>query len=92
MPKLFVTDIASEAQLKVHVTDIRSEAHAVIFETTDHWDAADPLVWCYTDIASEADRIAYFTDSAFDADLVVFKTDVRSDVQWNDGSKSGLLA
>ncbi len=91
MPVLFKTDIASDADLKVHVTDIRTEAALVIYETTDRWAATEKPIWCYTDIRSEADKVVYFTDSAWEADLVVFKTDVQSDAGWVDSSKEGLL-
>ena len=91
MPKLFKTDIASEAGLKVFVTDIRSEADLVIFETTDAWAATEGPIWCYTNIRSEADKIIYFTTMKFEADLVVFKTDVQSDAQWLNSGKSHLL-
>ena len=88
MPKLFATDIPAEAQLKYCVTGIRSDAHAVIHQTTDQWAATDPLVWFWTDIRSEADKLACKVDSAFDADIVVYFTDIASDAEWLDGSKS----
>lgn len=91
MPRLFKTDIASEANLKVFVTDIRSEADAVVHETGDSWDATTPLVWCYTDVRGEADRVVYFADNQWDADLKVFVTDIASDVEWRDAGKSTLL-
>jgi hypothetical protein len=91
MPKLFKTDIESEANLKVFVTDIRSDSDAVIHETENAWDAGVPLVWCYTDIPSEADRIVYFADSQWNADIVVFKTDIASDVEWINDGKAGVL-
>jgi hypothetical protein len=91
MPKLFKTDIASEADLKVYVADIRSEAHLIVYETTDQWAATEPQIWCYTDIRSEADKIVHFTTMQWDADLVIYKTDIQSDAGWADSSKSGLL-
>ena len=91
MPKLFKTDIASEANLKVFVTDIRSDAELIVYETTDAWAATESPIWCYTDIQSEADKIVYFTSSRWEADLAVFKTDIQSDAGWVDSSKSGLL-
>ena len=63
MPKLFKTDVHSDAELKVFVTDIRSDAHLVIFETTDAWAATEQPIWCYTDIRTEADKVVYFTSS-----------------------------
>ena len=57
MPKLFKTNISSEANLKVFVTDIRSEADLVVYETTNQWEAAESPIWCYTDIQSEADKL-----------------------------------
>jgi hypothetical protein len=50
MPKLFVTDIESGADLKVHVTDIRSEAHIAVYETQSEWEATEPQIWAYTTI------------------------------------------
>jgi len=82
--KLFQTDIASEANLKVFVTDIRSEAELIVYETTDQWLATESPIWCYTDIQSDADKIVYFTQAQWDADLVVYKTDVQSDAGWVD--------
>ncbi len=92
MPKLFRTDIASEADLKVHVTDVRGEADLVVYETTDPWAATESTVWCYTDILGEAAKRVYFTDSQFEADLIIFKTDVQSDAEWVNQGKAGLLA
>jgi hypothetical protein len=92
MPKLFKTDISSEADLKVFVTDIRSEADLIVYETTSQWEATESPIWCYTDIQSEADKIVHLTSSQWEADLVIFKTDVQSDAGWVDSSKSGLLA
>ena len=91
MPKLFVTDIASVADLKACVTDVRSEADLIVYETTDEWAATESPIWCYTDIQSEADKTIYFADSPFDADLIVFKTDVQSDAGWANSAKSHLL-
>lgn len=91
MPKLYKTEIASGAQLKVFVTDIRSEADVIVYETTDAWAATEPTIWCYTDIQSEADKVVYFTQSAWEADLVIFKTDISSDAEWVNGAKTGLL-
>lgn len=91
MPKLFKTDIASEANLKVFVTDIRSEAELIVYETTDSWAATESQIWCYTDIQSEADKVVYFTVARWEADLVIYKTDVQSDAAWVDSSKAGLL-
>jgi len=39
MPKIFKTDIESEADLKVLECDVRSEAHLVFYETTSMWEA-----------------------------------------------------
>jgi hypothetical protein len=91
MPKLFKTDVLSDAELRVFVTDIRSDAHLVIFETTDAWAATEQPIWCYTDIRSEADKVVYFASSQWEADLVVFKTDIQPDAGWQDSSKSHLL-
>jgi adenylosuccinate synthase len=91
MPKLFKTDIASTANLKVFVTDIRSEADLVVYETTDAWAATESQIWCYTDIQSEADKIVYFVGSQFEADLAIYKTDVQSDAVWLNSEKSNLL-
>ena len=57
MPKLYRTDIESDADLKVFVTDIRSEAQLIVFETTSAWEATEGPIWCYTDIRSEADKV-----------------------------------
>lgn len=91
MPKLFRTDIASEANFKVFVTEIRSEADLVIYETGSPWEATESPIWCYVDIQSEADKVVYFTSSQWEADLTVFKTDIQSEVGWADSSKAGLL-
>ena len=91
MPKFYKTDIAPEANLKVFVTDIRTDADAVIFETGSEWEATDALIWYYTNIQSDADNVIYFADGKWDADLTIFKTDIQSDVEWLDSSKSGLL-
>lgn len=91
MPKLFRTDVESDADLKVFVTEIRSEADLVAFETVSAWEATEGPIWCYTDVRSDADRVVFFTDSAWNADVKVFFTDVQSDACWQDGSKSGLM-
>jgi len=91
MPRLYRTDIESEADLKVYVTDIRSEADLVVYETGNEWEATESRFWCYTDIASEADRKVFFTDSQWNADLTVFRTDVQSDAQWQNTGKQELL-
>ncbi len=62
MPKLFITDIESDADLKVFVTDIRSEAHLVIFETSSEWEATVPQIWSYSSIRSDADKVVSFVD------------------------------
>ena len=54
MPKLYRTDIASEADLKVFVTTIGSEADLLVFETTNAWEATEPGIWCYVEIRGEA--------------------------------------
>jgi len=91
MPVLYKTDIASEADVKIHFTTIRSEADVVIFETTSQWEATSGAIWCYTDIRGEAAKTITITDSAWEADLIAFKTDVQSDAQWLNSGKSGLL-
>lgn len=91
MPILFKTDIASDADLKVHVTDIRSDADLAIYETSSQWEASGAAVWYYTGIRTEAARAVYFTSSKWDADLVVFRTTAQSDAGWINASKSGLL-
>jgi hypothetical protein len=91
MPKLFKTEIASAADLKVFVTDVRSEADLIVYETMDEWAAAESQVWCYTDVQSAADKVIYFADSPFDADLIVYRTDVQPDADWANSAKSGLL-
>jgi len=91
MPKLYKTDIASEANVKVFVTGIRSEADLVVYETTDTWAATESQIWCYTGIQSEADKIVYFTGSAFEADLVIYKTDIQSDAGWLNHGKATWL-
>jgi len=91
MPKLFRTDIASDAEVKVFVTEIRSEADLVVYLTQSQWEATEGPIWCYTDIRSDADKLVYFADGAWDADLTVFFTDVQSDACWQDAGKSGLI-
>jgi hypothetical protein len=91
MPKLFKTDIVSEAELRVYVTDVRPDADLVIFETTDAWAATDQSLWCYTEIPGEADKVVYFTNNQWEADLVVYKTDIQPDAGWQDSTKSNLL-
>jgi hypothetical protein len=91
MPKLYVTDVASDADLKVFVADVRGEADLVIYETTDAWAATESPIWCYTDIRGEADKVIYFAGGQWDADLIVFKTDVQPDAGWVDSAKSHLL-
>ena len=91
MPKLFKTDIASEAHVKVFVTDIRSEADLIVYETADAWAASESAIWCYTNIRSDADRIVFFTQMRFEADLSIFKTDIQSDAGWANSAKADLL-
>lgn len=91
MPRLYKTNIASEADLKVFVTDIRSEAHLVVYEMTDEWAAIESSIWCYTDIRGAADKVVYFTSTPWEADLTIFRTDIRSDAGWVDSAKSDLL-
>lgn len=91
MPKIFKTDIASDADLTVYVTDIRSEADLVIYETTSEWEATEPAVWCTIDVRTAADKVVHFADGAWNAQLIVFKTDVKSDAGWQNSDKSGLL-
>lgn len=91
MPKIFITDIESDAELKVFVAEIRPEAHLVVFETTSQWEATEPQIWCYTDIRSEADKVVCFTGGAWNADLVIYRTDIQSDAGWQDSSREGLL-
>ena len=91
MPKLFKTDIASDADLTVYVTDIRSEADLVVYETTSEWEATEAAVWCYTDIRTDADKVVHFADGAWNAQLVIFKTDVKSDAGWQNSGKSDLI-
>ena len=91
MPKLFKTDVASEADVRLYRTDIRSEADIVAFITTSQWEATEGPIWCYTDVRSDADRVVFFADSQWDAQITVFFTDVQSDACWQDGSKSDLL-
>ena len=45
MTRLYKTDIASEADLKVFVTDIRSEADLVVYETSSSWEATESHLW-----------------------------------------------
>ena len=91
MPRLFKTDIASEANIKVFKTDIRSEADLIVFETNNEWEATEKQIWCYTTIQSEADKIVYFADGQWDADIVIFKTAIQSDASWQNSSKEHLL-
>jgi hypothetical protein len=91
MPKLFKTDFASDADLKVFVTDIRSEAHLVVYETNDSWLATEAPIWYYTEIRSEADKVVHFAISQWEADLVVFPTDIQPDAGWQDSTKAHLL-
>jgi hypothetical protein len=91
MPKLFKTDIASEANVKVYVTHIRSEADLIVYETTDMWAATEGPIWCYADIRSEADKVVFFADAQWDADLVIFKTDIQSDAAWVNTARMDRL-
>lgn len=88
---MFITDIESDADLKVFVADIRSEAHLVVYETDSEWEATEQQIWAYTTIRSEADKVIYLTDGAWNADIVIFKTDIQSDAEWLDNSKAGIL-
>lgn len=91
MPKLFITDVESDADLKVYVADIRGEAHLAVYETTSQWEATEPQIWAYSDIRSDAYKVIFFTDGAWNADLVIFKTDIQSDAGWLDSSREGVL-
>lgn len=91
MPKLFKTDIASEADLKVYVTNIGSEADLIVYETTDMWAATESPIWCYTEIRGDADKVIYFADAQWDADLVIFKTDIQSDAAWVNTARMDRL-
>ncbi|HSR34954.1 MAG TPA: DUF6150 family protein [Anaerolineae bacterium] len=91
MPKLYRTDVASEADLKVYVTDVRFEADLIVFETLDAWAAEEPAVWYYTGIEREADKVVHFTKDRWAADLVIYRTDVQPSAGWVNGTKSHLL-
>ena len=91
MPKLFKTDIQSEANIKVFTCDIRSDADIIVFETQSEWEATEKQIWCYTNIQSDADKIVFFTSGPWDADIVIFKTDIQSDAEVINSSKSDLL-
>ena len=91
MPKLFKTDVASDADLKVFITDIQSEAHMVVYETSDPWLATESSIWCYTDMRSEADKVVHFTTSRWEADLIIFQTDIQPDAGWQDSTKEHLM-
>lgn len=91
MPRLYRTDIALEADLRIFVTDIRSEADLVAFRTDDAWAATEGPLWFLTDVRGEADRVVCFVDSRWDADLTVWFTDVQPDACWQSPEKSGLL-
>ena len=91
MPKLFKTDVASDADVKVFVCDIRSDADLVVFDTSSAWEASQSGIWFYTDIRGEADKTVFFTSSQWEADLIVFKTDIQSEAGWQNSAKSHLL-
>lgn len=91
MPRIYRTDVASDADLKVYISDIRSEAELIVFETTDAWAATDAAVWTYTQIRSEADKAVYFTESQWEADLIIYRTEVQPDAGWVSGTKAHLL-
>lgn len=91
MPKLFKTDIQSEADVKVFISDIRSEADIVIYETQSEWEATEKQIWCYTNIQSDADKIIFFASGAWDADVVIYITDIQSDAEIINSSKTDLL-
>jgi len=63
MPKIFKTDIESEADLKVLECDVRSEAHLVFYETTSMWEATKVPLWCFVEIRGEADKTVFFVDA-----------------------------
>ncbi len=91
MPKLFKTDIQSEADIKVFISDIRSDADIVVYETQSEWEATEAQIWCYSQIQRDADKVVSFVDGAWDADVVIFKTDIQSDAEVVNSSKSDLL-
>lgn len=92
MPKLFKTDIESEADLKVYVTEIRSEADLVVYETENHWDAAgSQKIWSYTETKLEADRVVYFTESPWDAHLKIYLTEISTEAGWLNSTKDDLI-
>jgi hypothetical protein len=91
MPKVYRTDIASEADLSVYVTDVRSEADLIVFETADLWAASEAAIWAYTEIASEADKVVFLTDLQWEADLVIYRTEVQPDAGWVSVTKAYLL-
>jgi hypothetical protein len=91
MPKLFKTDVASDADLRVAVADVRSEADLIVFETVDAWAATEPGIWTYTDVRSEADKVICFVDAPWDADLVIFRTEIQPEAGWQSGRKAGLF-
>ena len=91
MPRIYRTNIESEADLKILVTTIRSVADLVVYETASPWEATEPGIWCYVEVRGEAERVVHFTDAHWDADLVVFRTGVQSDAGWLNADRSGLL-
>jgi hypothetical protein len=91
MPKLYRTDVMSEADLKIYVTDVRLDADLVVHETSDPWAATESGIWYYTDIRSDAEKIVFFTDIRGEADLIVHKTDSQWDTGWQNSEKAGKL-
>lgn len=91
MPRIYRTDVASQADLRVYVSDIRGEADLIVFETADDWAATEAPIWSYTQIKSEADKIVFFTELQWEADLVIYRTGVQPDAGWVSVTKAHLL-
>jgi len=91
MPKMFMVDVAADADLKVYITDVRMDADLIVFETPDMWAATEPGIWYYAGAISRADYVVCFTDSRWDADLIIFLTDIQPEAGWIDNSKAHLL-
>jgi hypothetical protein len=91
MPRIYRTDTASEADLKVYVSDVRSEADLIVFETADEWAACEAPIWTYTQVRNDADEVVYFTELQWEADLIIYRTGVQPDAGWVSVTKAHLL-
>jgi hypothetical protein len=90
--KIFLTNYASQSDIKVYVVDYQSQADLKVFKVDYQSQVkGNEGLWYFVDYSSQADKKIYFVDYASQSDLKIYFVKYKSQAGWENKSKKHLL-